>query len=499
MSESPTKQEQNRGHRRAPGAQRVNGYVNMLLRQRDPPRFYAQLQKRYGDVAYFRFGPVHSFLVSDPELVRDVFVTHAKKFGRPIGAKILRKMMLGNGLLTSDGPFHLRQRRMIQPAFHRQRIAGYAKVMVDHARGLSDRWAQQAAPQSSSHSSSHSSSRSSSQSNTKAPLAVDMADEMMHLTLAVVGKTLLDADVARDAPEVGQAVDTLIELFDRSSSPLHILLARMNLTRDRRFVEARRVLDEIVFRIIRERRERPGDRGDLLSMLLQAADTDAVGAASARAGAAPADESARMSDQQVRDETMTLFLAGHETTALALTWAWYLLAQHSQVRERLQREVDEVLGDRPASFDDLPRLRYTENVIAETLRLYPPAWLLARSTVGEHELAGVRLKPRSMIVVSPWVMHRNPKYFPAPEQFRPERWAEGLRESLPKLAYLPFGGGNRVCIGEAFAWTEAILILATLSQRWQAELAPGAQVRTHAMITLRPRDGMPMLLTPRTR
>lgn len=448
------------GAKAAPGPTRTPGYLNMLLRQRDPPRFYLELARRFGDVAYFKFGPIHSYLVSHPDLVREVFVTQSKKFGRPIGAKILRKMMLGNGLLTSEGDFHLRQRRMMQPAFHRQRVAGYAKVMVEYAELTSQRWAAR---------------------NADAP--VDMAQEMMHLTLAVVGKTLLDADVERDAPEVGAAMDTMIELFDRSSSPLHILLGRLKLLNDKAFWAGRQVLDDVIYRIIEERRAKPGDRGDLLSMLLMAADDE--------------DASYRMSNEQVRDEAMTLFLAGHETTALALTWAWYLISQHPEVERRLHEEVDAVLGDRAASFDDLAKLKYTEMIVSETLRLYPPAWLLARSTLSDTEVGGFHLPARSMVVVSPWVMHRDPRFFPDPMTFKPERWTPEFKDGLPKLAFLPFGGGNRVCIGEGFAWAEAILLLATLARRWRAELVAGQTVQAKAMITLRPKFGLPMHLRKR--
>jgi cytochrome P450 len=439
------------------------GTINMVLRQRDPPRFYLDLARKFGPVAYFKFGPIDSYLVSDPELIRDVFVTNAKRFGRPLGAKILRNMMLGHGLLTSDGDLHMRQRRTMQPAFHRKRIAGYGQTMVTISQAHAEHWA-----------------------SLPAGSTVDVAEEMMHLTLAIVGKTLLDADVLHDAPEVGESMDTLIHAFDRTMNPLHLLLGRMGLTSNESFYSARRSLDAIIFRIIEERRCNPGDRGDLLSMLLEAQDEQA--AEGAESG---------MSDQQVRDEAMTLFLAGHETTALALTWAFMLISQHPQVRTQLQAEWDTVLGQRAPGFDDLPQLRYTEQVISETLRLYPPAWLVARATVQPHDLAGFHLEPRSGILVSPYVVHRNPELYPDPLAFKPERWTPEFKAGLPKLGYLPFGGGNRVCIGEGFAWAEAILVLATLGQRWNLHLKPGHDTSAKAMITLRPKFGMPMQLEPR--
>ncbi|MDX2030822.1 MAG: cytochrome P450 [Blastocatellia bacterium] len=442
----------------APGLRRSPGYLNMLIRQRNPAEFYLNLSQRYGDVAYFKFGPIDSYLVSHPDLIREVFVTQGKKFGRPIGAKMLKKLLLGNGLLTSEGEFHLRQRRMMQPAFHRQRIAGYARVMVEYAAKTSERWR-----------------------GLPPGAQLDISHEMTRLTLAVVSKTLFDADVEKDAPEVGAALSEMLDLFDRTLSPLHIFLDKIGVGQGRRYTDARDALNEIIYRIIRERRERRDgleDRGDLLSMLLLAVDDEGDGSG--------------MTDEQVRDEAMTLFLAGHETTALALTWMWYLLSQHPEAEARLHAELDEVLGDRLPTFEDLPRLRYTEMIMAETLRLYPPAWILGRGVLEPCEIGGYRIPERSTIVISPYVVHRDPRFYPDPLRFDPERWTPEAREARPKFAYFPFGGGNRVCIGEGFAWTEGMLLLATLARRWRLRLAPGHPVEPKAMITLRPKYGMRM-------
>ncbi len=453
-------QQQQAEGKEAPGPRRSPGYLNMYLRQRDPAAYYLKLAQRYGDVVYYKFGPIDSFLISHPDLIREVFVTQGRKFGRPIGAKLMRKLLLGNGLLTSEGELHLRQRRMMQPAFHRQRVAGYGRVMVEYAAKARERWA--GLPPGST---------------------LDIAEEMMRLTLAVVSKTLFDADVEKEAPEVGAALSEMIELFDRTISPLHIFLDKIGVGPSRRQIEARETLNGIIYRIIRERRERLEDRGDLLSMLLLAVDDEGDGGG--------------MTDEQVRDEAMTLFLAGHETTALALTWMWYLLSQHPEVEARFHAELDETLGDRLPAFEDLPRLRYTEMIMAETLRLYPPAWILARGVLEDCEIGGYRIPERSTIVMSPYVVHRDPRFYPDPERFDPERWTPEAKEARPKFAYFPFGGGNRVCIGEGFAWAEGMLILATLAQRWRLRLAPNHPVEPKALVTLRPKYGMKMIVSSR--
>lgn len=444
----------------APGPSGRPGYWNMVLRQRDPAGFHLDLARRYGDIVYFRFGPVDSFLISDPEYIRDVFLVSQRKFGRPIGAKILRKLLLGNGLLTSEGEFHLRQRRMMQPAFHRQRIAGYGRVMVEYAAGTLERW-----------------------EGLGRGARLDLAQEMMRLTLAVVSKALFDADVEGEAPEVGRSLAQMLELFDRTASPFWIVMERLGFGMGDRFAHSRAKLDEIIYRIIRERRAGGEDRGDLLSMLLMAVDEEGGTGA--------------MTDEQVRDEAMTLFLAGHETTALALTWAWYLLSQNPEAEARLHAELDEVLGGRLPCFDDLPALRYTRMVMAETLRLYPPAWLLARTALEDHEIGGYRIPARSTVLMSPYVVHRDPRLYPDPLRFDPGRWTPEAEEARPKFAYFPFGGGNRVCIGEGFAWTEGILLIAALSSRWRFRLAPGHRVEPQAMITMRPKYGMRMVLERR--
>jgi cytochrome P450 len=426
-------------------------FGSLLEFRRNPVEFLSRMARRYGDVVRFRLGPERVFLVNDPELIRDILVSHHASFHKSRGLEIAKRF-LGEGLLTSEGEFHRRQRRLAQPAFHRQRIASYAGVMSEYARRIADRWSD--------------------------GVEIDASAEMMRLTLAVVGKTLFDADVEREAAEIGAALTEVLQVFARITSPFGELLDRLPLPSNRRFLAARRRLDETIYRIIRERREAGGDRGDLLSMLLLAADDEGDGA--------------RMTDAQVRDEAMTLFLAGHETTANALTWTWYLLSQHPEVEARLHAEVDALSTDLP-DMEDLPRLGYVEKVLAESMRLYPPAWVIGRRALDNYRLGPYRVPARSILLMSPWVTHRDPRHYPDPERFDPERWCETARNARPKFAYFPFGGGPRVCIGESFAWMEGILVLATIARVYRLRLQPGHRVGVQPLITLRPRNGMRMI------
>jgi cytochrome P450 len=271
-------------------------------------------------------------------------------------------------------------------------------------------------------------------------------------------------------------------MFRMLMMPFSEYLEKLPLPSIRRFEKARARLDAITYGIVRERRKSGQDAGDLLSMLLLAHDDEGGGG---------------MTDTQVRDEALTLFLAGHETTAQALTWTWYLLSQHSDCERRLHEEIDSVLGDRAPDFEDLPRLRYTERVFAEALRLYPPAWAIGRKSKDEFELAGARIAGQSICILSPYVVQRDARWFPDPQHFDPERWAPEARDARPKFSYFPFGGGARACIGERFAWMEGMLILATLAQRWKFRLAPGQSVEPLALITLRSKHGMRMIVEPR--
>jgi cytochrome P450 len=433
--------------------------ANLLRARRDLADFLLSLQREQGDVARGRLGYLRVHLIAHPDHVRDVLVTHQRAFMK--GHVLQRaKMLLGEGLLTSEGDFHLRQRRLVQPAFHRQRIAAYAHQMVARAWITSDRWGD--------------------------GQTVDMDREMMALTLAIVARTLFDADVDAEADEIGGALTEVLRLFQTVFIPGMHLFDRLPLPHTRRFARARGRLDATIYRLIAERRAeraRGEERGDLLSMMLAAQDAEGDGGS--------------MTDEQLRDEAMTLFLAGHETTSNALTWTWYLLSQHPAVERRLHDEVDRVLGIRRATADDLASLPYTRMVLTESMRLYPPAYAIGRKTLEDYEVAGVVIPRGTLVVVSPLVTQRDARWFPDPERFDPERWTPEAQAARPKFSYFPFGGGTRMCIGDQFAWTEGMLLLATLAQRWRAELAAGQRVAMKPMITLRPRYGMRMVVRRR--
>jgi len=417
---------------------------------RRPADFLLESARTYGDVSHYRLGLMHVFLIAHPDLIRDVMVTHQHELLKGYGLK-WAKQFLGEGLLTSEGEFHTRQRRLSQPAFHRQRIAGYADVMAGYAVRRRESW--------------------------RDGQSLDLSQEMMQLTLAIVGKALFDADLESEANEIGIAMKAILRLFYRFAVPFAGTLNRLPLPSNFRFLRAKARLDKTIYRMIEDRRRSGTDRGDLLSTLLLARDEQGDGAG--------------MTDLQLRDEVMTLFLAGHETTANALTWTWYLLSRRPEAEARLHQEVDG-LGGRVPAFDDLPRLAYTERVLAESMRLYPPAWAIARRPVRDVDLGGYRVPAGASVVMSPFVTHRDRRYFPDPKRFDPDRWTPEARAARPKFSYFPFGGGARQCIGEPFAWMEGVLLIATLAQRWRFRLAPGHPVEPEPLITLRPRYGMAM-------
>ncbi len=414
----------------------------------DPLAFLQRCAAEFGDISYFRAAHQHMYFVNTPALVQETLVTQSGKF---IKSRILQraKALLGEGLLTNEGASHLRQRRLVQPAFHRDRLIRYASDMTALTVRARERWS--------------------------AGETMDIDREMMRLTLSIVGRTLFSAEVDDDAETVGEAMNALIEMMPLLMFPGSQLLLRMPLPFLRRFQQAGEKLDATIYRIIDERRRSGADTGDLLSMLLLARDTEG--------------DQTGMTDQQVRDETLTLFIAGHETTATALTWAWYLLAQHPEAEARMHAEIDRELGGRPPAFADVPRLTYTEHVFAEAMRLYPPAWAIGRMAAEELDLGGYRLPKKSIVLLSPYVMHRAAAWWPEPDRFRPERWQEDAG-ARPKFAYFPFGGGPRLCIGERFAWMEGVLVLATVAQQWRFRLQDSSPVELAPLLTLRPKGGL---------
>ncbi|MBC8162046.1 MAG: cytochrome P450, partial [Roseiflexaceae bacterium] len=372
--------------------------------------FLSNLQREYGDIVAFRVGPEQLLLVSRPEWIAEVLVNQQRKFTKSMGLQAAKRV-IGEGLLTSEGEFHLRQRRLVQPAFHRQRIASYAATMVEYAAQTRQRWQHGA--------------------------TIDLDHEMTQLTLAIVGKTLFDAEVGSEAAQIGTAMNELMLLFPLATLPFYKRIEHLPVPMIMRGNAASATLDRLMYRLIAERRASGEDRGDLLSMLLLAQDDQDGGG---------------MSDQQVRDEALTLFLAGHETTANLMIWTFYLLAQHGTVRAQLEAEIDTVLGRRLPSFEDVPQLPFTRQVIAESMRLYPPAWVVGRRAISDAQLGDYTIPAGSTVLTSQWVVHHDPRWFPDPLRFDPTRWTPEAQAARPKFRYFPFGGGTRLCIGEQFAW-----------------------------------------------
>jgi cytochrome P450 len=414
------------------------------------PEFFRDVTARYGPIASFRLGRRRFYFVNDPAAIEELLVGNPRAYVKGRGTQRLERL-LGSGLLTSNGEFHLRQRRLVQPAFHRERIAGYAAAMVSRA----ERFGQAIAPGQ----------------------ALEMGAEMSRLTLGIVAETLFGTDVDREADTIGAALDEAMSSFPLAISPLGELLDHLPMVPVvRRFRAARGSLDAIVYRMIylrrRERRREGETEGprDVLGMLLDAADAE---------GGMPI--------EQIRDEALTLLLAGHETTANALTWTWLLLARHPAVEARLHAELERVLGGRPPAAEDLPALGFARDVVAEAMRLYPPAWVVGRRAIEPAALGGWTVPKDGVVLACQWITHRDPRFWREPEVFRPERWSNGETATLPKFAYFPFGGGNRRCIGEAFAWTETVLVLATIARRLRFRAAPDlGEVAAQPLVTLRP-------------
>ena len=423
--------------------------------RRDMLGFLAACVRDYGDVVPIRVVNRRLILLSHPDLIEEVLTARARHTTKTAILQMLRPV-LGDGLLLSEGDSWLRQRRLMQPAFHRQRIAGYGDVMAGYAeRGMAD-W--------------------------RDGQTRDVHADMMAITQGIVAKTLFDADVSDDAFDVGHALHVLMEDFSRRRTALFALPRFVRTPARRRARAAVERLDRIVYDIIATRRASDEDRGDLLSILLAARD---------------ADDGSRMTDRQVRDEIMTLFLAGHETTAVSLSWTWYLLAQHPEVEATLAAELRGVLDGRLPTVADLPQLRYAEMVVMESMRLYPPAFTLTRRVAEACEVGGHRIEAETTLIMSQWIVQRDARWFDAPEAFRPERWENDLAKRLPRYAYFPFGGGPRLCIGNTFAMMEATLLLATIAQRFRFRLAPGASVKPLLSVTLRPAEGIHMTLSAR--
>ncbi|GAB4429063.1 MAG: cytochrome P450 [Chloroflexi bacterium OHK40] len=428
---------------------------------RDPLGFITGAVRDYGSIVRLQIEPHRdTYLVSDPALIEHVLVSTNRTFAKGYQRDPIMHRVLGNGLVTSEGNFWLRQRRLMQPVFHRQRIAGYAGVMVNYTGRMLATW--------------------------RVGEIRDLHADLMQLTMEIIAKTIFDVDLHHDAEaaSVGQALNTVLEEYNRQMTSVYRavlsrLPIRLPVPGEQRLHRAVAQLDQLIYRLIRERRGDKQERDDLLTLLLATRDEDG----------------SEMTDTQLRDEVLTLFLAGHETTANALSWAWYLLGSHPATAARLRVELATVLAGRAPTLADIPHLTYTNQIIKEAMRLYPPVWWISRETledwpVGEHVIpAGAEVS------LSQWVLHRSPELYNQPDAFRPERWTEAFERSLPKYAYFPFGGGPRLCIGNSFALMEAALLLSTIAQQFDLKLVPGYLVVPEPSITLRPQHGLKVELT----
>ncbi len=416
--------------------------------------FFRDCAQRYGDVVALRFGPRRVYFLFNPADIESVLVTHNHNFTKHFALR-LNPLVLGKGLLTSEGDFWLRQRRLSQPAFAKQRIHAYGPTMVRYTERMLAGWGDGEKR--------------------------DLLTEMMQLTLGIAAKTLFDADVEGKAREVGEALTIAQETFAAQFNSILPLPVWVPTPRNRRMRNALKKLDDIIYGFIRLRRASRDEKGDLLSLLLRAQDVD----------------DSRMTDRQLRDEAMTLFLAGHETTALTLSWAGYALSRHPRVEERLLTELRTVLGGRAPTVGDLTRLRYAEAVINETLRLYPPAYTIGREAIAACEIGGFRVPAGTTLLLPMWIIQRDPRWFDRAEEFAPDRWLDGLAQRIPKFAFFPFGGGPRICIGNTFAMMEGVLLLATMMQQYHLDLDPGHTVRPKPSFTLRPANGIKVILRKR--
>jgi cytochrome P450 len=424
----------------------------------DPVPFYMRMRREYGDVVRMRGLPGYFWhLVSHPAGVEHVLQRNQQNYPKGELFNKPLSLLVGQGLLTSEGEFWRRQRRLAQPAFHRQRIHAFGQTMTAATERMLERW----------------------RAYERDGRDFDLAAETTRLTLQIAGLTLCGVDLSAEASRVGSALRVAFEHLNYRMIYPWALPEVIPTARNRRFLRARRLLDEVVYDIIRERRRQNADTGDLLSMLLLARDEET---------------GEGMSDEQLRDEVMTILIAGHETGAAALAWAWVLLARHADVEERLRGELARVLGGRTPTVADLPALPYTKMVFDEVLRLYPPAWALLREAREEDEIGGYRIPARTPVTVIPYVTHRHPEFWDEPEKFDPARFTPERVAERPKFAYFPFGGGSRQCIGNSFALMEAQLVLATVAQHFRPRLAAGQSVEEDPTFTLRPRGGVRVTL-----
>src|SRR5919197_2632388 len=456
---------------------------------RDPLTVLNNLSKEYGDISHFKFGKHHIYLINHPDYIKDVLVTYENNFIKSRGLQ-LAKRILGEGLLTSEDELHHRQRQLIQPVFHPDEIPSYANIITEYTLDISSQWYDHA--------------------------IIDIHKEFMHLTLAIVSKTFFNVNMEEsEIKEIDQYVTVIIEHFNRARMPFAGIIEKVPLPSNMRFHHAKKHLDKIIYRIIDSHvnsdnndhnKQQNGSypHKDLISLLLQ-------GQADGYMSASKNNEAANKSNnkvhniistskQQLRDNVMTIFLAGHETVANALTWTFYLLSQNPKQEKSLHDEIDSALYDNDhtaPTAKDVSKLGYTHGGFAEAMRLYPPAWAIGRQAIEDCKIGDYVIPAGSSILMSQYLMHHDPRYFPEPERFDPERWNPQEKAKRPRFSYFPFGGGVRSCIGETFAWVEGILVTATIARRWKMQVVPGHPIVLQPLVTLRPKYGMKMRLIDR--
>jgi cytochrome P450 len=430
-------------------------YIHRL--RSTPLAFVTELARTHGDFVYARLGWFRTYFVNRPELIREVLATKAKSFHKLHRQRQALRTIEGDGLVVAEGAPWRQHRPLVQPAFHSSRFERYATLVVEHARRRCDRW--------------------------PAGAPLDVGEEMNQLALEIIARLVFDVDWSDRAARLRQAVHVFRDYMQREISSLIRLPDWLPLPGKLRQRRAVRAMDDLIWELIRERRSSGAAGDDMLSLMLSAGPGDA----------------APLTDREARDEAATLFVAGHDTTSAALTWLWYALAQNPEAERRVRAEVDAVLGGRPATYADLPRLRYTELAVKESLRLYPPSgFLFVRQAVEDVDIGGYRIRPGSWVVVSPYIIHRDPRYFRDPEAFDPDRFAPGRADEIPGYAYIPFGAGPRICIGSVLAMMEIVLVAATVLQRFRLGLAADQpEVEPEMQIVLRPRGGLRMRLTAR--
>ena len=444
-------------------------YAFRKFRPADPIGLFQYLAREHGDIVHYKIGPEHILFLNRADYIRQVLVVQNDNFTKERTVQ-RTKMLLGEGMITSEGSEHRAQRQTAQPAFHRQRVVAYAKTMVDETISLRESWT--------------------------GGKPLDVSTEMMHLTLRIVARTLFNTELGGEVHELGEAINTIMRLYNYLVAlPAVEVLIHMRVPGLGRFAGAKRDLDTIVYRMIDEHRRKgiSMDSGDLLDMMLRASESssDASSPMSTRG------LHAAKADELLRDQVITIFLAGYETVASALTWTWYLLSQNPEAERQMHQEIDAVLAGRAPTADDVPNLKFVEMVFAESMRLYPPAWAMGRRAREDFSLGPYRMPAGTTVLISQFIAHRDSRNFANPLSFTPERFAPAGKATFPKFSYFPFGAGFRQCIGEALAWTEGILVLATIAQKWRLRLAPGHRAEVQPLITLRAKYGMPMLTEER--